>query len=84
MYDRIMLTVGALSGLTTAVFCMWIAVNMVTCSREIDKEVTQSSLGRPTSEAEMARERAEIERQLKVRAMLPDLPEFPKMPALPK
>jgi len=67
MFERLLLSITAFSSTVTAIFCVWIALNMFACDREMDK-----ALGGPPSfsspavstEADLARERAEIERQL--------------------
>ena len=70
MYIRIMAAICAVSSSITAIFCIWIAVNMFACDHEMEKMTRGGALqstGAPTTEAQLAKEREEIERQLNSR-----------------
>ena len=71
MYLKIVAGICAVSSSITAIFCIWIAVNMFACNHEAEKMIQgmdQSSSGSPTSEAQMEKERLEILRQLNSRS----------------
>ena len=70
MYFRIMAAVCAVSSSITAIFCIWIAINMFACDHQMEKMMrgrVPQSTGKPSTEAEMDAEREEIQRQLNSR-----------------
>ncbi|MES2660845.1 MAG: hypothetical protein V4689_19625 [Verrucomicrobiota bacterium] len=74
MYLKIMAGICAASTTITAIFCIWIAVNLVTCDRKMGEVLkdapswNSSSAGPASSPGQMEKERQEIERQLNSRS----------------
>lgn len=70
MFDRVLAIITAVTSSITALFCIWIAVNLVTCDNEMGKmmggpaERSMASSPSATSEAEMTKEREAIKARL--------------------